>query len=229
MIAFIDDHFIGSPTTRLRKFSVDLTFQKARCVLHRKFFVVSKTTASYPYPYSAKTCVESSMRILQSQILMDREINVGHPLDGHRWKTSSLISHNFLLAAMLICLYVEISIVENTASQGRANTSIRIKWTQEETINALQGLYKIWEERSAVSKEALKASKALKVTLAKVRAHEPVMGRGMNTSQGVGPSATAAENGAGMMQSHPSQHNPSNIYSQSSSMFGVFSPFWTSG
>ncbi|PVH78081.1 hypothetical protein DL98DRAFT_422592 [Cadophora sp. DSE1049] len=200
-ITSIDDLFIGSPTTRFRKFSVDLTFQKARCVLHRKFFVTSKTTASYPYPYSMKTCVEASMRILQSQILMDRETNVGHPLDGHKWKTSSLLTHDFLLAAMLICLYIGNSIGENPPNQGLVNTGIQIKWTQEEMVDALQGSYKIWEERSAVSKEALKAAKALKGMLAKVRAQQPVTGRSMSIAQGVKPPSTVVENHPGMMQS----------------------------
>ncbi|KAG4433415.1 hypothetical protein IFR05_011101 [Cadophora sp. M221] len=176
-ITSIDDLFIGTPTTRLRKFSVDLTFQKARCVLHRKFFVTSKTTASYPYPYSMKTCVEASMRILQSQILMNRETDVGHPLDGHKWKTSSLLTNDFLLAAMLICLYIGNSIGDNPPKQGSVQTGLQIKWTQEEMLDALQGSYEIWEERSAISKEALKAAKALKGMLAKVKAQVPVTGK----------------------------------------------------
>lgn len=200
-ITSVDDLFIGSPITRFRKFSVDLTFQKARCVLHRKFFVTSKTTGSYPYPYSMKTCVEASMRILQSQILMDRETNVGHPLHGHKWKTSSLLTHDFLLAAMLICLYIGNSIGENPPNQGLANTGIQIKWTKEEMVDALQGSYRIWEERSAVSKEAMKAAKALKNMLAKVRSQKPVMGRSASVVQGGAPPPAVIPHLQGMLQS----------------------------
>ncbi|KAH7412751.1 hypothetical protein BKA64DRAFT_337135 [Cadophora sp. MPI-SDFR-AT-0126] len=225
-ITSVDDLFIGSPTTRFRKFSVDLTFQKARCVLHRKFFVTSKTTASYPYPYSMKTCVEASMRILQSQILMDRETDVGHPLHGHRWKASSLLSHDFLLAAMLICLYIGNSIGDNLPNQGLANTGIQIKWTQEEMVDALQGSYKIWEERSAISKEALKAAKALKAMLEKVRAKQPVTGRSVSAVQGsTVPPAVGAH--LGMMQLNPGHDDPSN--SEDPSTFGDVSPSWTTG
>ncbi|KAL5322747.1 hypothetical protein ACEPPN_010722 [Leptodophora sp. 'Broadleaf-Isolate-01'] len=208
-ITSIDDLFIGTPTTRLRKFSVDLTFQKARCVLHRKFFVTSKTTASYPYPYSMKTCVEASMRILQSQILMNRETGVGHPLDGHKWKTSSLLTNDFLLAAMLICLYIGNSIGDNPPNQGALQTGIQIKWTQEEMVNALQGSYEIWEEQSAISKEALKAAKALKGMLAKVRAQVPVMGKSANVMQSVPVPVVPQESPQSTTPSNPRTVSPS--------------------
>ena len=152
---------------RLRIFSVDMTFQKARCVLHRKFFVTSKATGTYPYPYSVKACVEASMRILQSQISFHAETQPGRTLHTYRWRTSSLLTHDFLLAAMHLCLYIG-NDLSFSASQRSSQGSLRIKHSRNEMLRTLSASYEIWEQSSSSSREAAKAAKALKSMLAKV-------------------------------------------------------------
>ena len=158
---------MGNPIMRLRIFSVDMTFQKARCVLHRKFFVTSKMTGTYPYPYSVKACVEASMRILQSQIAFHAETQPGRTLHTYRWRTSSLLTHDFLLAAMLMSLYIGTDL-SFPASQRSSQSSLCIKHSQEEMLQTLSASYEIWEESSSSSREAAKAAKALKSMLSKV-------------------------------------------------------------
>lgn len=164
----VEDLNTGLAQTRIRKFSIDLTFQKARCVLHRKWFFPKKSTAIYPYPYSMKTCIEASMRILQTQIIMYGETAPRKTLHDHKWKASSLITHDFLLAAMLLCLYLGYSIAAEDAEQTN-QTGIRVQWARDDMLQALQGSYLIWEELSATSKEATKMAKTLKSMLARVR------------------------------------------------------------
>ena len=165
----IEDLAFGNPETRVRKFSIDMAFQKARCVLHRKFFVLSKATATYPYPYSMKACIESSMRILECQIYMDSETKPGKVLHNQRWKASSLVTHDFLLAAMLICLYLGQSIGLSPEKQN-SQSGIRLKWTRENMLQTINSSHQIFEELSGYSREALKAAKALNSMLTKVRA-----------------------------------------------------------
>jgi hypothetical protein len=165
----VEDINTGPPQTIIRKLSIDLTFQKARCILHRKWFFPKKSTAMYPYPYSMKTCIESSMRVLQTQIMLYSETAPNKELRDHKWKASSLITHDFLLAAMLLCLYLGYSLAAEDAGQTNVQTSIRVKWAKDDMLQALQGSYLIWEELSATSKEASKAAKALKSMLARVR------------------------------------------------------------
>jgi len=167
----IEDLATGSVGTRVRKYSIDLTFQQARCVLHRKFFVLSKatTTATYPYPYSMKSCIEAAMRILECQIYMHSETQPGSAMHNkYRWKTSSLITHDFLVAAMLICLYLGHSI-GLAPGQQKPESGIQVKWSPENMLQTINSSYRIFEEMSGSSKEALKAAKALKGMLAKVR------------------------------------------------------------
>lgn len=165
----VEDLAFGTPENRVMKFSIDLTFQKARCVLHRKFFILSKGTATYPYPYSTQTCIEASMRILECQIYMDRETGPGRVLHKERWKASSLVTHDFLLAAMLICLYLGQSIGVSHENQND-HSGIRLKWTRENMLQTINSSHQIFEALSGTSKEALKATKVLNSMLTKVRA-----------------------------------------------------------
>jgi hypothetical protein len=167
----VEDLNTGLPQDRIRKFSVDLQFQKARCVLHRKWFFPKKSTAIYPYPYSMKACLDASMRILQTQIIMYGETAPQRALHEHKWKASSLITHDFLLAAMLLCLYLGYSLAAEDAEQAnvQTGTGIRVQWARDDMLQALEGSLLIWEELSPTSKEANKVAKALKSMLAKVR------------------------------------------------------------
>jgi hypothetical protein len=166
----IEDLNSGAPHDRIRKLSIDLTFQKARCVLHRKWFFPKKSTAIYPYPYSMKTCLDASMRILQTQIMINDETAPGKSLHDHKWKTSSLITHDFLLAAMLLCLYLGYSLAAEEAEQAnmQTDTGIRVQWSRDDILRDLQRSYLIWEEMSSTSKDAKKVAKALKAMLARV-------------------------------------------------------------
>jgi hypothetical protein len=171
----IRDLEVGKAITRVRKFAIDLTFQKARCILHRKFFVTRSSTHAYQYPYSMKTCVEAAMRILQSQIYMHSETGLGRQLYGHRWKTSSLMLHDFLLAAMLVCLYLGHTISRGEGERTHPETDIKVKWSKEEMKTTIQGSLDIWEETSSVSKDAKKAASVLKAMLSKIGATDTPM------------------------------------------------------
>jgi hypothetical protein len=165
----VEDLKIGSVDMRVRKFSVDLTYQKARCILHRKFLSPKRSMPTYPHPYSTKACVDASMQISQSQIFMHQETRPGKRLYTQRWKTSSLMTHGFLLAAMLLCLYLGQNITNESSEEGNGISGTRIKWTQEDMLHTVDGSYQIWEASSLFSKEALKASRALKTMLGRLK------------------------------------------------------------
>jgi hypothetical protein len=164
----IDDLEIGVPITKVRKFAIDLIFQKARCILHRKFFVMTSPNLTYPYPYSMKACIDAAMRLLQSQIYIHSQTSLGRQLYSHRWKTSSLMLHDFLLAAMLVCLYLGQRLSEKPTEKSYPKTEIRVKWSIKEMRNAIEGSRRIWEETSGVSREAHQAALALKAMLNKI-------------------------------------------------------------
>jgi hypothetical protein len=113
------------------------------------------------------------MRILQSQSFIYEESKPNRMLYIHKWKTTSLITHDFLLAAMLICVYLHQSISSPSSEAGV--DEILIRWSRDEMLGALDASYRIWDEASHTSKDALKAANALRRTLSKARAIGPKM------------------------------------------------------
>lgn len=166
-VSSIEDLKTGSPDLRVRKFSINLVFEKSRAVLHRRFLLPQNASAKSPYPYSTKSCVEAAMAVLQAQALLYVETQPGEILYEHKWKTTALMTQDFLLAAMLLCLYVSHNISQSPTVVNQ--DAFPIKWTRDEMLQALDGSFKIWDSSKCNSKEAVKAARALKVMLSKMR------------------------------------------------------------
>lgn len=92
-----------SPNTILKRFTVSVLFEKSQCMLHRKFLM--KAREHPEYQYSKQVGLYASMKLLHSQGLI-HAASPGGPLALDRWFLSSLSTHNFLLAAMIIYLNV---------------------------------------------------------------------------------------------------------------------------
>jgi len=188
-----------SPDVIFRKFGIELTFQKARCVLHRKYFVPSRSTSTYLHPYSTKACLAAAMKIVQSQILIHGETRPGKALHAQRWIASSLITQDFLLAAVLICLYLGHDIdAVYPGDQSGLESGIRAEWTRSDMLQALEGSYQIWVELSSSSKEAEKILKVLKYMLARVKNQEQLGVAKQNHPQNV---QASLGHGSSIMQS----------------------------
>ncbi|KAI9641221.1 hypothetical protein NHQ30_010021 [Ciborinia camelliae] len=156
----------GSIMLRVRRFSIEMTFLKARCFLHRKF--LSEAESLQKHSYSVKACVDASMLILQYQDYMSSETAQGRSLHGMKWITSSFMTYDFLLAATLLCLYLGQLMA---AEEKSINTSLRefpIGWTKEDVLHALLKSYQIWSNPENSSEDTIKFSKVLKTMLNKV-------------------------------------------------------------
>jgi hypothetical protein len=186
----VEDLKIGKPEIVLQKFSVDLCYQRARCVLHRKYIVPQRSSR---YSYSVKACVNAAMQILHSHSFIYEESKPNTRLYNHKWKISSLMTHDFLLAAMLICVHLNQSVAEAHSGANLGHNRNLIRWTREEMLLALDVAYRIWDEASRSSKDALKAAKALKRTLLNIRG-----ARGIGTGQTYSPASQTSSNSYGL-------------------------------
>ena len=165
-IRSMDRSIIDPPHMIMQRLRIDLLYQKARCVLHRKY--LAKAHSSDRYMYSRRSCLEAATRILQHQSTMDHEIQPGGQLHRDRWFVSSLTTHDFLLAAMITCL--ELYYI-NLASSSRPSSATGSDWAganQRDLLQALETSYEIWNASKQYSAEAYKASEALAVMLGKV-------------------------------------------------------------
>jgi hypothetical protein len=139
-----------SPSTILKRFSVSSLFEKSRCMLHRKFLM--KAWEHPEYYYSKEAALDASMKLLHRQGLIHQAASPGGPLALDRWFLSSLSTHNFLLAAMIIYLNVM-----NGIKDSRSTNSIEV----QTGVEALEMSCKNWEVALTFSPEAKRASLVL--------------------------------------------------------------------
>ncbi|KAI9694440.1 MAG: hypothetical protein M1822_000056 [Bathelium mastoideum] len=203
----------------MQRYSLELQYQKALCVLHRKFLGRGRDNSRYFY--SRRTCIDAAMELLQQQATLQREIGPGGRLRSVKWFVSSLTAHDFLLAAMIVCL--DLYITAQMIGSGRAMVDMDIysQERREAMFSALEQSLVIWESMKDQSIEAFKASAMLRVLLDKLQSsknlrppphgypsgfpmntdpddpnvapeHSAAMTLGMLSSGGVTPSATNA-------------------------------------
>ncbi|KAK7413510.1 hypothetical protein QQX98_007587 [Neonectria punicea] len=146
--AFTDEGY-----TIMHRLILELMFRKTLCVLHRQYLTVDKDDARFSG--SREICRDAAMRILDLHLEFDQEIRPGGRMYDDRFMVSSLTLHDFLVAAMVICLDLSES------------TDISI-YDRQHRVRLLQRAYAIWTERGAKSKDARHASKVLAAILNKV-------------------------------------------------------------
>ncbi|KAJ8130990.1 hypothetical protein O1611_g2641 [Lasiodiplodia mahajangana] len=125
-------------------------YWRAKVVLHRKFL-------GRKYPYSREACLNAAFNLLDYQHMLDRETQPFGQLYQDRWKVSSIVNHDFLLAASLLCSYL----------QELDDPSLRSEDCSEadKITTYLTRSREIWTRSSNASKEARKVVKALNIIL----------------------------------------------------------------
>ncbi len=161
MTKSITDH----PDVIIRRIYLALIFHKAQCVLHRKYLIPAHSEIQYSY--SRKICVEAALNVLELQKMLHQGTQLGGQLYRDRWKVSSLVNHDFLLAVTILCLELSHDLTRESIS--RPNEKLVIDLERRDIMTrALYESHGIWLSSSSSSREAQKAVKALHVMLEKV-------------------------------------------------------------
>jgi hypothetical protein len=157
---------IHDPATLLvQRLHIDILYQKAMCVLHRRY--LARARQNPRYAHSRRACVEAAMEILRHQATLYRESQIGGRLRAMKWVLNSLTKHDLLLGAMIVCLDLH---YDSTPDQ----QCDPYFWTAEQRANmfrALETTQKIWKESAEISIEAYKASNIIAVMLEKLKNH----------------------------------------------------------
>ncbi|KAF5253840.1 hypothetical protein FANTH_1301 [Fusarium anthophilum] len=154
-IAKLEDCFMVPPYLLIRRYNLELLFQKARCTLHRHH--MTKAYHDPKYNYSRAACVDSAMTVLGHQASILKEVQVGGLLYNDRWFLTSLERHDFSLASMVVC-------VELGMPPEQQNSEL-VGYTRESMIEALKTSQAFWAAIKAVSAEAKQAYDMLTVML----------------------------------------------------------------
>ena len=152
--------FTDQPYMILNRLYSDLVYLKSVCVLHRKY--ISQDRSNPSFDYSRKACGDAALQILKHQVELHGACQPGGLFHEHRWMLSSLSCHDFLLAAMIICLDLHESHKQSTTS------STKDLETQVKKYDALRHCYGIWLSRCEFSRDARRASSVLEIMLSKV-------------------------------------------------------------
>ena len=175
----MDQSVTDTPEAIMCRFNLELLYLKSQCVLHRRFLNERQTDTRHTY--SRKTCLEAAVECLKYHEIIHNAVQPGGRLERFRWYMSSITAHNFLLAAMIICL--ELTFYHEADPAVASIMRDQLSWNQEEAIVLLKKSYRIWNEFSGMSKDAIKACGILGVLLKKVKAL-PESETGLESSPG---------------------------------------------
>ncbi|KAK5129060.1 hypothetical protein LTR85_000393 [Meristemomyces frigidus] len=131
-------------------FNLDLLYLKTKLVLHRRYMLTPMTQLSPPEQQmgigiSRNHCLKSALRVLQHHHTIYSASQSGGQLESVKWYMGSISTHDFLLAAMIICLELSQQINDNTFSASPSGIQCP---RRRAMMDALQKSQQIWDEGS---------------------------------------------------------------------------------
>ena len=172
----------------LEQMQLQMTYHKAICVLNRRYLSVTTPKTQR----SRLLCLQSAMSLLSIQTTMHKY--------GVEWYRFSLTSHDFLLAAVIVCLVLD-NIRETKGFLDDRSGAID-GYTTTELLSALTNSNSIWEGILYSFSDARRAARVLSIMLEKFHA-PPLKTMAEESRSHNGEAASPHQNGD--VQATPSQ------------------------
>jgi hypothetical protein len=173
----------------IQRFGIGALYCKARCVLHRRY--LADPVPKPEHDYSRKRCLESAIALLDYQVVIWDACKPGHILSDRGWYVSSLVIHDYLLAAMIVYIVVRDDHIWETGDEADAPAWIRQQRgspTQDDLKQLLVRSQHIWADVAIGSPELRVTAATLATMLSKIgcsREAAPVAPRqGSTTTSG---------------------------------------------
>ncbi|UKZ61065.1 uncharacterized protein TrAtP1_002337 [Trichoderma atroviride] len=160
--------FMDPSSTIFERCTLEMLKLKGLIVLHRRF--ITSESDSHRVEHSRRACVEAALDILARQADIHQASQPGGRLYDDRWMMSSLTVHDFLLAAMVLCLHLSVSL-RRTSRPSTASRSDGDLAKREH--RALITSQKIWASDGSNSPETRIAALALDLMVQKVAENDP--------------------------------------------------------
>lgn len=155
------------PSRVVEKYLLQLFYHKAICVLHRKYWNRDPMdTTDEAWLYSRRVCVTSAAALLEHQATMHEASKAGGCMFPLKWYHFSITNHDFLHAAMILCLDLmhELQTVMETGVPTHCPIAEQAKY------DAIKKSADIWLEIVDNCTDARRASKILASVLRKIAA-----------------------------------------------------------
>ncbi|KAF9881049.1 hypothetical protein CkaCkLH20_01199 [Colletotrichum karsti] len=154
------------PMQVIQRFGLASLYNKARCVLHRRFLL--EPAARTEHDYSRRQCVEGAMIQLEFQNTIWHACQPGNMLSQNGWFVSSLAVHDFLLAAIIIYLSVGNDEFWDGAHEHEWMDKMDPRPTREHLLQMLQRSYGVWVSIAREVPEIKKTAEILETMLNKL-------------------------------------------------------------
>ncbi|KEY80325.1 transcription factor C6 [Aspergillus fumigatus] len=147
----------------LRRFTLEILYQKCRCVLHRRYL------AEFPddmrYTYSRWVCMTAAKQILRHQAVLHHESQPGGQLYREKRFPNSIQNTDYLLAAMIICLGLSPGHPREPGTNSQSNDVTVIIKGREDLLLTLETSHQIFKDMRRRSADAQKAYAAMSIML----------------------------------------------------------------
>ena len=150
------------------RFHISMLYNKSLCVLHRKYLVRARENSRYAH--SRRACIDASMTLLHHQETLYRESQPGKRMHKGQWYGYSHQSHDFILAATLVCLDLLHSAQDEATGRSTGDLEMWGTDRREEMLAAVEYSNNIWNELRDRYIEAFKAQTMINVMLQKIQA-----------------------------------------------------------
>lgn len=158
----LEDSVTVAPFLMVRRYLLEMLYQKTVCMLHRHHMTLSFQQPEYSF--SRYRCVSAAMSILNHHTSILRQMQVGGSLYRNTMFASSLEQADFLLASIIICL--ELSSRPQYPAR-LESMDIYKQFSQQDLIQTLQESHNYLEGSKDSSKECRQAFNVLSVMLRK--------------------------------------------------------------
>lgn len=149
----------------IRRYLLELLYQKARLILHRGY--MEKAQEDSKYGRSRSTCVDAAMKLLELQATIHQQVHKGGLLQRDKWFLWSLEQNDFVLAAMVISLELSLIVKHGDDYKPPTDELGHVTYDRSTLLQALRDSHSVWIESSAQSKTAAQASHLLSDVLDK--------------------------------------------------------------
>ncbi|PTU20884.1 hypothetical protein P175DRAFT_0501517 [Aspergillus ochraceoroseus IBT 24754] len=164
----IDQCIMDPPELIVRRYALENTYQKARCVLHRRY--LGEVHSNLRYAYSRVVCITAAKQILRGYADIYRENQPGGLMYRNRYFPNSIQYTDNLLAAMILCMELSYSHAAGGALAVRPNDDVAVVIRdRDDLLSTLEESHQILNELRKRSVDAQKAYAALTIMLRRVK------------------------------------------------------------
>ncbi|KAK3953822.1 hypothetical protein QBC32DRAFT_386472 [Pseudoneurospora amorphoporcata] len=149
----------------MQRFWMELMYQKARIVLHRRYMGIGRTDKRYTH--SQQVCLDAATKTLRCQYDVHCESQPGGRLTQEKngqFFRASITTHDFLLAGMILCLelsYIKAREKRETSPFGaRSDTVENDVISKDQLMRMLETSRQIWQ---STRKQSIEANRAFKI------------------------------------------------------------------